>query len=258
MVISGTGQSVRDSARRLLATPPRSDARELMDAPGLDPDELAGNLRDIRRVNRHLGGAAVVLRRLPELIGPPDPGRRITILDLATGSADIPLAVAAWARRRNVDLRIVASDISEEMLAEARRQLGGHPDITLARYDARSVPLPDGAFDIVLCSLSLHHLPPDDAVLVLGEMHRLARRGFILNDLRRSRAGYLAALAAAKATTRNRLTRNDAPLSVLRAYTSAELRELLHQAGIDYARIATDRWFRMSATVVKPDAVPHA
>jgi SAM-dependent methyltransferase len=251
-----TGQTVRDSARRFLAAPLRSDAPELMDAPELDPDELAENLRDIRRVNRLLGGTAIILRRLPGLLGETTPNRQITVLDLATGSADIPLAIAKWARRQNVDLRIVASDVSEQMLAEARRQLGGHPDITLARYDARSVPLPDESFDVVLCSLSLHHLPPEDAVLVLREMNRLARRGFILNDLRRSRAGYLAAIAAAKVTTRNRLTRNDAPLSVLRAYTPAELGDLLDRAGIADARITTHRWFRMAAVKRrgKPDA----
>ena len=53
-------------------------------------------------------------------------------------------------------------------------------------------------------------------------------------------------------TTRNRLTRNDAPLSVLRAYTPAELRDLLRQAGINDAdvEISTHRWFRMSAAAV--------
>ena len=76
----------------------------------------------------------------------------------------------------------------------------------------------------------MQRMPPDDAVQVLREMNRLSQRGFILNDLRRSRGGYLAAQAAAKVTTRNRLTRNDAPLSVLRAYTPAELREVYDDA----------------------------
>jgi len=242
-----TGQVVRDSARRWLATPPRSNEPELMDAPDLDLEELAGNLRDIRRVNRLLGGTAIILRHLPGLIAAAPTGRRLDILDLATGSADIPLAVAGWARKRNVDLHITASDYSAEMLAQAERQIAGHPAISLRQYDARAVPLPDASFDIVLCSLSLHHLPPADAVRVLREMDRLCRVGFILNDLYRSKAGYLAAKAAAQLTTRNRLTRNDAPLSVLRAYTPGELRELLREAGIHDAAISRHRWFRMAA-----------
>ena len=155
------------------------------------------------------------------------------MLDLATGCADIPLAIARWADRRGLPLTIIASDADPSILALAAQQIAGHPDITLARYDARAVPLPDKSFDIVLCSLSLHHFSPDDAVQVLREMNRLARIGFILNDLRRGRLGYAAAWLAARLTTRNRLTRNDAPLSVRRAYTPAELAELLRRAGID-------------------------
>ncbi len=225
----------------------RREGRELMDEPGLDPVELAGNLRDIRRVNRLLGGTSIVLRHVPAIIAAAPRPHSLTLLDLATGSADIPVAVSRWAKRRGQAMTIVASDLSEPMLAEARRQIAGHPKITLARYDARAVPLPDGAFDIVVCSLSLHHFPPDEAVQVLREMRRLARVGFILNDLRRSRAGYAAAWVAGRATTRNRLTRHDAPLSVLRAYTPEELRDLLRLTGIVDAEITTHPWFRMAA-----------
>lgn len=144
-------------------------------------------------------------------------------------------------------MTIVASDLSDQMLADARHQIAGHPKITLARYDARAVPLPDASFDIVSCSLSLHHFPPGEAAQVLREMRRLARVGFILNDLRRSRLGYAAAWLAGQTTTRNRLTRHDAPLSVLRAYTPGELRGLLRQAGIPGAKITIHPWFRMAA-----------
>jgi ubiquinone/menaquinone biosynthesis C-methylase UbiE len=225
----------------------RRDEPELMDAPDLDPEELAGNLRDIRRVNRLLGGTAIVLRHLPTLITAAPRGRCLTVLDLATGSADIPVAISRWAKRNRQAMTIVASDSSEQMLADARRQVSSSPKISLVRYDARSVPLPDASFDIVLLSLSLHHFPPDEAVRVLREMRRLARVGFIVNDLRRCRLGYLGAHLAGKLTTRNRLTRHDAPLSVLRAYTPDELADLLRQAGVTDAEISTHRWFRMAA-----------
>jgi SAM-dependent methyltransferase len=242
-----TDLSIFGREQRLLAPLARREQTELMDEPGLDPAELAGNLRDIRRVNRLLGGAAIVLRHLPTIIDAAPRSHALSLLDLATGSADIPVAISRWAKRRGHALTIVASDLSDQMLAEARLQTAGHAKVTLARYDARAVPLPDGAFDIVVCSLSLHHFQPEDAVCVLGEMRRLARVGFIVNDVRRSRAGYGAAWAAGRATTRNRLTRHDAPLSILRAYTPDELHALLHWAGIDNATITTHRWFRMAA-----------
>jgi ubiquinone/menaquinone biosynthesis C-methylase UbiE len=178
------------------------------------------------------------------------------MLDLGTGSGDIPVAIAKWARKHQRTVSIVASDYSRQMLDIAGTYVAPYPEITLAQYDARQVPLPDQNVDIVLCSLSLHHFSPDDAVHVLREMNRLARTGFIVNDLRRSRLGYISAWIAGRITTRNRLTRNDAPLSVLRAYTPAELQGLLQRAGIRDATVSTHRWFRMTA--VRGGAPHHA
>jgi hypothetical protein len=99
----------------------------------------------------------------------------------------------------------------------------------------------------VTCSLALHHFDPAGAVQVLREMNRLCRTGFIVNDLRRGAIGYGATWLASRLTTRNRLTRHDAPLSVRRAYTPIELRSLLDEAGVVDAEIKTVPWFRMVA-----------
>lgn len=242
-----TGRSMR---RNFLAPLARSDESELLDDTVSDSAELAENFRDIQRVNQLLGGTSTILRHLPRLLDAVPQGRPVTLLDLATGSGDIPLAISRWAKRRNVPVTIVASDVSDDILALAHEQLGGLPNVTLARHDARAVQLPDNAFDIVLCSLSLHHFSPADAVRLLHEMDRLARVGFILNDLRRERVGFAAAWLASRVTTRNRLTRNDAPLSVRRAYTPPELQEMLQRAGIENATVSTHPWFRMAAVKI--------
>jgi SAM-dependent methyltransferase len=225
----------------------RREAEELLDRSGHDPFELAANLRDIRRVNRLGGGTRVIFRHLPRLLASVPEGREVTILDLATGSGDIPHALLRWARRRARPLRIVASDASDEILALAARHLAGSPEVTLARFDARTVPLPDDAFDIVLCSLALHHFPPTEAVAVLREMDRLGRHGFILNDIRRGLPGFDAAWISSRLGTRNRLTRHDMPLSVRRAYTPTELESLLVHAGVEGAAVTRHPLFRMAA-----------
>lgn len=240
-------QRMRLCASRFLVPPERSKEVELLDAEHYDPDELAENFRDIRRVNRLLGGTSVILRHLPDLFESIPANQPATILDLATGLGDIPIAIVHWAKRHDRQVQIVASDSSSEILHLAEKETAAHSEISIACYDARSVPLPDQQFDIVLCSLALHHFAPDDATQVLREMSRLARTGVVVNDLYRSRAGYIAAWAAARLTTRNRLTRNDAPLSILRAYTPVELGVLLHQAGFTSLPITKHLWFRMTA-----------
>ena len=225
----------------------RRESEELLDQTGHDPAELAANLRDIRTVNRLAGGVATVLCHLPGLLSHLPRGHPLEILDLATGSGDIPLSLVAWAERQGRPLHLTVTDRSPEILAEARRTLGGVPGVTFTVCDARAVPLPERSFDVVLCSLSLHHFAPGEAVQVLREMDRLSRIGFILNDIRRCLTGYLAAWAASRIATRNRLTRHDMPLSVLRAYTPDELRALLRQAGIRDASVTTHPLFRMAA-----------
>ena len=225
----------------------RREAEELLDRAGHDPAELSANLWDIRTVNRFAGGVATVLRHLPGLLSDIPRGRPVEILDLATGGGDIPLSLVAWANRQGRPLHLTVTDRSPQILAEARRTLAGVPGVTFAVCDARTVPMPAHSFDIVLCSLSLHHFAPEDAVQVLREMDRLSRTGFILNDIRRSLAGYIAAWGASRVATRNRLTRHDMPLSVLRAYTPDELRALLRQAGMPDATVTTHPLFRMAA-----------
>lgn len=240
-------QRMRDFGKQLLIPAERSLKTELLDTDGHAPAELGENFRDICRVNQLLGGTSVILRHLPALVADIPQDQPVTILDLATGTADIPCAIVKWSRKQNRAVEIVASDVSEDILSLAREATRSHPEISLVRYDARSVPLPDKQYDIVLCSLSLHHFSPNDAILVLREMRRLAKVGIILNDLSRSRVGYVAAWIASRLTTRNRLTRHDAPLSVLRAYTPDELANLFRRAGYRSPRISRHLWFRMAA-----------
>lgn len=223
----------------------RFDAPELMDGDDFSAEELTANFRDIQRVNRWFGGTSAILASLPELV--PAGVKTVSVLDLATGVADIPIAVQRWGDTRGYAVDITATDISPEILALANAHIAGSPRIRLQQADARHLPFVNHSFDIVTCSLALHHFDPGDAVLVLREMDRLCRTGFIVNDLRRGAIAYGATWLASRLTTRNRLTRHDAPLSIRRAYTPSELRSLLNEAGVRGAEIRTLPWFRMVA-----------
>jgi ubiquinone/menaquinone biosynthesis C-methylase UbiE len=208
----------------------RVDEPEWMDAPIQDPTALAGNLDDLRRVNAWLGGTWLTRRALEHTLGRQRAGAKLSVLDVATGGADIPDALLAWARRGGLRAHIVASDVSPAMLALARRRAG--PGLGFAVADGRRLPFADRSFDVATCSLALHHLRPDDAVIMLREMHRVARCAVIVNDLVRGWPWYAGAWALTRVLTRNPLTRHDAPLSVHRAYTRAEMAELAQRADL--------------------------
>jgi SAM-dependent methyltransferase len=209
----------------------RTARLELLDNlnAGVSEQELSANLRDIRRANRWFGGTRAVFSALRPLLAEPR-AAPLSVLDLATGSADIPLALANEAQRRGWRVRITATDQQPDVLAVARG--AERPGvIAVEAADARDLPYADGAFDTVLLSLALHHFEPEDALRVLQEMRRVGRRLLLVNDLERSRMGLAGAWLFSHTMTRNRLTRHDAPLSVRRAYTLPEVRALARAAG---------------------------
>ncbi len=208
------------------------DVEELLDGPLDDPAALRGNLRDLERVNRWLGGVRLSARAIDVLAGDRE---TLTVVDIGTGAADIPVALLARAARNGRRLRVTGVDSRPEvLLAAVARQprLGVTPGLELHVGDGRSLPFPDGSFDIAHASLLLHHLEPAPAVALLREMGRVARRGIVVNDLLRGRLAWLGAWLLSRLATRNRYTRHDAPLSVRRAYTVAELTALIAAAGL--------------------------
>jgi len=211
-------------------------AAELLDGPLEDASTLAGNLRDLRRVNRWLGGAALSAKALEALAGPAaEAGTAISLLDVGTGAADIPLSLIETWRRRGRRLEVTAIDERAEVVAAARAsdpRVLATPRLSFAIADGRSLPYPDAAFDVAHASLVLHHLEPADAVLMLREMDRVSSRGIIVNDLHRNQLSLAGAWLLSHLATVNRYSRHDAPLSVRRAYTLAEGHALIAAAGL--------------------------
>jgi SAM-dependent methyltransferase len=209
-----------------------ADVEELLDGPLDDPATLRGNLRDLERANRWLGGAALSAHGIAVLAGDRE---SLTVLDVGTGAADIPVALLERAARDGRRLRVTGIDNRPEVLAAAvarRPGLAATDGLELQVGDGRSLPFPDRSFDIAHASMVLHHLSPVAAVAVLREMARVARRGIVLNDLLRGRGAWLGAWLLSHMTTRNRYTRHDASLSVSRAYSVGELTSLVAAAGL--------------------------
>jgi SAM-dependent methyltransferase len=225
--------------------PRRVDIAEHMDEADADPAEVAGALDDLSRLNRWVGGSDLTLRALDVALERwPVSGRAVRVLDVATGAGDIPLAIVEHAQHRGFDVAVTGLDIKPTMLAEAGRRTGGR--VELIEGDALDIPAADGAYDIVTCSLMLHHFPPAEAIRVLEEMRRVTSRAVIVNDLIRAWHPWLFAKAAGALVMRNPLTRHDGPASVLRAYTPDELVTLATAAGLTPRWRATLLGYRMA------------
>jgi SAM-dependent methyltransferase len=229
--------------------PRLAHAVEYLDAPVQEREELEGSLDDVAAVNRWLGGERALLGHLGKLISPANRfrfARPLTILDAGTGSGDLPRAIVRWARRRRIPIRVVASDIQDQILEIARDRSTEFPEIDFARADVRQLPFDNRAFDIALLSLTLHHLDGDEPVQALRELRRVSRRGVIVGELERGWPGYIGArILAATIWRNNRLTRHDGPLSVRRAFTACELSALASAAALPSSHVHRHPLFRL-------------
>lgn len=215
---------------------------ELMDDPAIPRAELDEALGFIRIVNRRLGGAAALLGHLKKWSRNwPKAGQgTVTLLDIATGSADIPIAAVRWASGAGFDLRVTAVDIHETTLELAREHLTKHPEeassITIEKADALRLMdrFSAQSFDYVHAGMFLHHLPDLEVLTALRIMDRLARVGIVWNDLIRSHI----ALAGIRVLTLASppYVKRDAIASVKAGFSAAEVKDMARRLELGYAK----------------------
>jgi SAM-dependent methyltransferase len=218
---------------------PREVTRtEYIDRSDLTAAEVRASLADIARLNRLGPNKAMLAAVRPFLdrFARERLHRPFRVLDLGTGGADVPVAVARRARRLGVPVSVVGLDVQPAVLACAAAAARGWAEVRLVAGDALRPPVRPGSVDLALCSLTLHHLTEDAVVGLLRRMAEVARLGFVVSDLRRSRSVYALAWLTIRLMSRNRLTRHDGPLSVRRSYTLSELAGLSAVAGLPRIR----------------------
>ena len=200
---------------------------EMMDRPQPVSAELERDLERIRQLNRWFGSYRLVLGFIRRWI---KPRARLRIVDLATGSGDIPRLIINHSRAIGALVEIDAVDRQSATVDIARELSAGYPEISYIDADILEWK-PAAAHDIALCTLTLHHFSNEDAVKVLRRCSEVATRFVLVSDLRRGfflKAGVYILTAF---VLREPMTRYDARLSAARAFSFKEFDKLARQAG---------------------------
>jgi SAM-dependent methyltransferase len=210
---------------------------EWMDEP-CSYEDFRGCLRDLEQVNRWSLGYRATLAWLDRLVDFARTGEALRIVDVGCGGGDLLRRVAAWARRRGVDVRLVGVDLNP-YAARAAREFGGDDRIDWVTGNAFSYA---GEVDVVVSSLFTHHLEEDEVVRFLRWMEATARRGWFVNDLCREAAPYYAFGWLAKAAGWHRFVQHDGPVSFRRAFREDDWLRMCAEAGIAGADVELRRW----------------
>ena len=231
-----------------------ANERELLDGP-LDEPTLRGNLRDLRRVNRWLGGADLSWRAVNNVLQSIPPPKTVRLLDIGTGGGEIPVELALRARRASRRMEIVATEIRPEIVSVAAETTRGVAEVVARLAESDLSTEETSSFDIVHASLVIHHLDPDEAGALLAAMARVTRSVVLVNDLERGWLWWIGAWLVSHVFTANRYTRHDAPLSVRRAYTADELSRMARAVGLrEVTRRSSTPPYRYVLTFVREGA----
>jgi len=228
-----------------MLTPARRRGVEFLDDAGVDAQIRFQAQRDVARSNTLLGGLRAALVELRSALR--ETGGSQTLLDVGTGLADIPVRAAALARTLGVPLTTIGLDDAPSLLVAA------HGSITHGVCaSALALPFRDHSIDIVMCSQLLHHFDWPEAERLVRELNRVASRAVIISDLRRSWIAAVGFWVIALILRFHRVTRHDGVVSVLRGFTSDELRRLVARATGATPTIHHRLGYRLTARWIPP------
>ncbi len=253
---------------------------ELLDSDSGTPAEIATSMADLRRINRLFGGISTTQALLTRVVQATACGE-FALLDVAAASGDVTFSAATRLSRRGIriertlldrspahrlpsvphpfdkrvphpfdKLRAGSSPVLAKVGFQARQAATVDSDGVRVIGDALALPFADESFDLVTCSLFVHHLEPEQIVRFIGEALRVCRIAVLINDLRRS-AVSLALTCLGLPLFRSRLTRHDAIASVRRAYTMTEIEGILKNVPTRGLEIRPHYLFRMGVIVWK-------
>lgn len=217
----------------------RSEEKELMDDLDCSGEELEQTLRELKTINRWLGGNHVTTDGLAKLMKR-HPKSSYRIADIGCGGGDMIGIMDRWAKSRNLNVDFVGIDANRNIIELAEVRLN---QVTNVRWRVQNVF--DATFshekvDLVTCTLFTHHFTDHELVGLIRAFRSKASLGIVINDLHRHWFAFHSIRILTGIFSKSPMVRHDAPLSVLRSFKEADWERILRAAGIESFKI---RWF---------------
>jgi ubiquinone/menaquinone biosynthesis C-methylase UbiE len=232
----------------------RSSKLEHLDLGDYTAEEYEGCLAELQQVNRWLGDARALRTTLLRTIGESQL-KTFSVIDVGAGSGELLRTIAEWATINDCEAQLTGVELNARS-ARAITEQSAMFSINAVRANAFALPFSDNQFDYAICSLFLHHFKNEQAVKILRELNRVARRQVVVIDLHRHPVAYYFYTTIGRLLFHNRLLREDGALSILRAFKPAELSGLAERSSLKQVKVLRRFPYRLVLTADKTVALP--
>jgi ubiquinone/menaquinone biosynthesis C-methylase UbiE len=222
----------------------RSNEKELIDDLELDNDALRQNLEELALINKYLGGNQVTVSGLSRLISKPNSPitnhqSPLKIADLGCGGGDMLMVMANWAKKKAVSAQFIGIDANDFMIDFAKKRTDNYKNISYLHENVFSEEFKEKSFDIITMTLFCHHFDDESLVKIFKQFKKQSRIGIVINDIHRHWFAYYSIAWITKLFLKSYLVKNDAKLSVWRAFRRDDLEKIIQEAGFSQYSI---RW----------------
>ena len=216
-------------------------------------DMLRQTLKELRVINRWLGGNQVTVQGLKKLIGTDPTVSPVTIADLGSGGGDMIIQICKLARKLNREYHITGIDANENIIAYARDNTRHLENVSYQCMDVFSPDFRNQKFDYVTFTLFAHHFTNEQLIRLFIELKAITRKGIVVNDLHRHWLAYHSIRLLTKWFSRSEMVINDAPLSVARSFRRNDWQMIFRQADIRKYQVKWKWAFRWMITINMTD-----
>lgn len=214
-----------------LTTKYRTDQEEIMDDFAMEGEILRDALDKIASINQLLGGNKLTLHGVKDMLSTAEQDRKFTIVDVGCGNGDMLRALADYATTKGLTFNLIGIDANNFTITHARDLSKNYANISYRCEDIFDKEFENLKYDIVLCTLTLHHFKDDQIEKLLSVFYKNATLGVVINDLHRNKIAYRSFQALCKVFRLNDMSREDGLVSILRGFKKVDLIQFSEKLG---------------------------
>lgn len=215
----------------------RSNEPELMDDPEVNEKDLSVALEDIAKVNKMLGGNAITIDAVLEILKKKDISKEYVIMDFGCGDGEMLRQLSNALKKNNINARLIGIDNHDKCLVQARNLSGSGTDIKYYKEDILALNKGEFSCDIIICTLTLHHFTDKDIRNVISKGLELASEAIIINDIHRTRLSYYLFKLFSFFFIKGYIAKNDGLVSIKRGFKRRELLRFAKDLGLKQHRL---------------------